>query len=72
MPTSECYTDIGALKARVDSLERARESDAEIIAELAKERARLGGAVWALSFVLSAAIYVLINGPPSVVKRLFG
>jgi hypothetical protein len=72
MPTPECYADIGALKARVDLLEQGRESDAEKIAELTKERARIGGAVWALSFVFSAALYVLINGVPGFLKRLFG
>lgn len=72
MPTPECFEDIGALKARVELLERERISDSAKIAELTKERARIGGAVWALSFVLSAALYVLINGVPNAIKRLFG
>jgi hypothetical protein len=72
MPTPECFEDIGALKARVDLLERERANDSAKITELTKERARIGGAVWALSFVFSAALYVLINGVPGFLRKLFG
>jgi len=54
MPTQECYQDIGALQAEVETLKKQREEDHKRIDALENDRIRLTTIGGVVAFMLTA------------------
>lgn len=72
MPTPDCFEDMGRMKAEIEALQEKTEKQQQLLDEMAKARARIGGVFWAFTFVASAALATLAHlfDFPAMVKKI--
>ncbi len=72
MPDPDCYRTIGEMEARIERLENENDRLRRSLADLVHTRAKIGGAVWALSLVIGSALAALAHlfDLPAMMKKL--
>jgi len=72
MPDPECWKQIGDMAARIEALEEDKLELQKQVKDLMTIRAKVGGAVWALSLVIGSVFAALAHlfDIPAMFKRL--